>query len=351
MNMHRFAAAVCVSVFIFFIPPASGTTFEQQSLAGASGETARGIALYRQGNIKEAIEVLRKAVKQSKEDADAWYYLGLALNREGEVKDSRKAFEKAVKLRPNFAGAHVGLAYALLLSRKSREAEREAIRAIGLDGRNVEAMYIVGTARLQAGNSKSALEEAEAALKVNPQYAPAYFLKSQALLGAVSDLPFISGDEPPDSRSARTKQQNQRLREAADNLERFLRLSPNASNAALWREQLDTLRVHSSSVDATAGQYTVFNSTEVSRRATLLSKPEPSFPESARRNDISGTVKLRLVLAADGTIRNVLVLRSLSHGLTEAAVNAARGIRFSPAIKDGRPVSQIAVIEYSFNIF
>jgi len=41
----------------------------------------------------------------------------------------------------------------------------------------------------------------------------------------------------------------------------------------------------------------------------------------------------------------------LPDGLTEKAIAAARSIRFQPAQKDGRPVSQYAVIEYSFNIY
>ena len=33
------------------------------------------------------------------------------------------------------------------------------------------------------------------------------------------------------------------------------------------------------------------------------------------------------------------------------ALNAARGIKFKPATKDGRPVSQFVTIEYNFYIY
>jgi TonB family protein len=57
------------------------------------------------------------------------------------------------------------------------------------------------------------------------------------------------------------------------------------------------------------------------------------------------------VLAADGTVRHILILKSLSYGLTERAVAAARKIRFEPATMNGVPVSQYVVLEYNFNIY
>jgi len=94
-----------------------------------------------------------------------------------------------------------------------------------------------------------------------------------------------------------------------------------------------------------------FQPREVTRKAVLLSKPEPGFTEEARKNNVMGTVKLRLVLASSGQVTNIAVVKGLPDGLTEKAITAARSIRFQPAQKDGRPVSQYAVIEYSFNIY
>ena len=94
-----------------------------------------------------------------------------------------------------------------------------------------------------------------------------------------------------------------------------------------------------------------FAQRDVTRKAVLLSKPEPGFTEEARKNNVMGTVKLRLVLAASGAVTNVSVVKGLPDGLTEKAIAAAKQIRFQPAQKDGRAVSQYAVIEYSFNIY
>lgn len=92
-----------------------------------------------------------------------------------------------------------------------------------------------------------------------------------------------------------------------------------------------------------------FLSSELDKRALITRRPHPGFTEEARRNNVHGRVRLRAVLAADGSVRHVLVLEGLTHGLTEECVNAARGIRFTPAVKNGRPVSQFIVLEYNFN--
>jgi TonB family protein len=90
---------------------------------------------------------------------------------------------------------------------------------------------------------------------------------------------------------------------------------------------------------------------EVSRRAVIVFKPEPSYTEDARRNGVSGAIRIRAVLAGDGAVRNVSVVTQLPYGLTEKAVNAARHLLFFPAEKDGVKVSQYVTLEYNFNIY
>ena len=90
---------------------------------------------------------------------------------------------------------------------------------------------------------------------------------------------------------------------------------------------------------------------EVTRRAVLIFKPEPGFTEAARRNNVTGVVKLRLALRADGTVSDISVLKGLPDGLTERAIEAAKRIRFTPAQKEGRNVSQWVSVEYNFNIY
>ena len=90
---------------------------------------------------------------------------------------------------------------------------------------------------------------------------------------------------------------------------------------------------------------------EVDQRARVLSKPEPQYTEEARRNQISGTVVLRVVFASTGEVVQVHALNALPFGLTEKAIAAARAIKFVPATKNGRAVSVYMQLEYNFNLY
>ena len=94
-----------------------------------------------------------------------------------------------------------------------------------------------------------------------------------------------------------------------------------------------------------------FKQNEVTRKAVITVKPEPGFTEEARKNNVTGTVRLRAVLAASGSVQGISVVKGLPDGLTEKAIAAAKQIRFTPAEKDGRAVSQYVLLEYNFNIY
>ncbi|HWN12103.1 MAG TPA: energy transducer TonB [Pyrinomonadaceae bacterium] len=95
----------------------------------------------------------------------------------------------------------------------------------------------------------------------------------------------------------------------------------------------------------------VFNSREVSTKAKIISRPEPSYTEDARKNMVTGTVVLRAIFGSGGQVTGIRTVSGLPHGLTERAIAAARNIKFVPATKDGRPVSMHIQIEYSFNLY
>jgi TonB family protein len=94
-----------------------------------------------------------------------------------------------------------------------------------------------------------------------------------------------------------------------------------------------------------------FTARDVTQKARVLAKPEPSYTEWARRFGVTGTVRLRLVLRPSGEVERITPVSRLPHGLTQQAIAAARHVKFTPAIKDGRPVSQYITFDYNFNIY
>ncbi|MBX7221371.1 MAG: energy transducer TonB [Blastocatellia bacterium] len=85
-------------------------------------------------------------------------------------------------------------------------------------------------------------------------------------------------------------------------------------------------------------------------RPSILSQVKPKYSEEARQNKVQGKVVLSVEFRADGTIGEVRIVRGLGYGLDERAIEAARQIRFRPAVQNGVPVTTRAKVEFTFNL-
>jgi TonB family protein len=101
----------------------------------------------------------------------------------------------------------------------------------------------------------------------------------------------------------------------------------------------------------TGDQDQVFPASELTQKVKVFHKPEPTYTEGARKYHVNGTVTLRAVFSKNGEVTKVDIIKRLPHGLTQAAMRVTRGIRFTPAMKDGRPVSQYVELQYNFNFY
>ncbi len=90
---------------------------------------------------------------------------------------------------------------------------------------------------------------------------------------------------------------------------------------------------------------------EVDKKARLIMKIEPQYTEEARQKAITGTVILKVIFSANGSVVNIVTASGLPSGLTERAIDAARKIKFIPAMKDGKYVSMWMQLEYNFNLY
>jgi TonB family protein len=79
---------------------------------------------------------------------------------------------------------------------------------------------------------------------------------------------------------------------------------------------------------------------EVVRRAK--SKVQPEYPELARRMNITGTVRVQVVVAANGTVKDAKVVGG-HPVLAGAALEAVRKWRFEPA-----PAESTGVVDFKF---
>ena len=95
----------------------------------------------------------------------------------------------------------------------------------------------------------------------------------------------------------------------------------------------------------------VISMKDVDQKVVVLTKPEPSYTESARQARTKGTIVVKAVFAANGSVTDVEVVSGLSNGLNDQALKALKQIRFVPAMKNGAYVSTWLQLEYNFNIY
>jgi protein TonB len=95
----------------------------------------------------------------------------------------------------------------------------------------------------------------------------------------------------------------------------------------------------------------IFSDLEVDRKALIVLRREPQYTDQARQLGVKGTIAVKAVLSASGKVTEVELVRGLPGGLSESAIDATREIRFVPAMKNGKFVSQYIPVEYFFDLY
>jgi peptide/nickel transport system substrate-binding protein len=87
----------------------------------------------------------------------------------------------------------------------------------------------------------------------------------------------------------------------------------------------------------------------ITTRATPIRRVTPKYPEAARAIGASGRVVIRVLVGADGKVKETTILSSFGNPACEAAaLAAAKQWEFDPATKDGVPFEQMATIPFDF---
>ncbi len=86
------------------------------------------------------------------------------------------------------------------------------------------------------------------------------------------------------------------------------------------------------------------------RRPRVIRRVEPVYPADAREKNIKGSVVLTMVVDREGNPQDIKIWRSLHPSMDQAAIEAARQMRFEPALKDGQPVSETLLVEFYFSL-
>lgn len=77
----------------------------------------------------------------------------------------------------------------------------------------------------------------------------------------------------------------------------------------------------------------------------------PRYPDVARRRGWEGVVRVRVAVAADGTVASVSVVESSGHDVLDAAaLDVARAWRIAPAVRDGVPADGTIDVPVRFRL-
>ncbi len=85
-------------------------------------------------------------------------------------------------------------------------------------------------------------------------------------------------------------------------------------------------------------------------RPEKVSGSPPEYTIEARKAQVQGVVILETVIDEKGNVTDVKILKGLPEGLDEAALEAVRTWKFSPAKMDGKPVPVLYVLTVNFTI-
>lgn len=81
----------------------------------------------------------------------------------------------------------------------------------------------------------------------------------------------------------------------------------------------------------------------------MIDGKPPRYPVESRKKKEQGTVQLRLLIGTDGRVAQVSVAQSSGfERLDQAALQAARGWRWQPMIRDGQPVEVRGIMAVPF---
>jgi TonB family protein len=81
-----------------------------------------------------------------------------------------------------------------------------------------------------------------------------------------------------------------------------------------------------------------------------LHKVDPKYVATAAEDRIEGTVRLAFVISADGQVYGIETVKGIDGRLDRSAMEALQKWRFSPAIREGKPIAVDALVEIPFRL-
>lgn len=138
-----------------------------------------GVQYLKKGELDKAAEVLGKALQLAPEAPEPSLNYGIVLLQQKKFAEAQTQLRDAVKKNDNAFTAHLYLGITLIHFKNYAEAETELRKAITLGGPKAsQAHYYLGGVYWQVGNFRQAADELDAYLKLEPKAANAERVKN-----------------------------------------------------------------------------------------------------------------------------------------------------------------------------
>jgi Flp pilus assembly protein TadD len=146
-----------------------------QAYAEDAALLQRGLDERRQGRFEESVLSLQKHLKNSPDDARAWYELGLSYAMDGQYAKAVDAYRLALSKRLDDFQCHCALGVALRETQRPTAALNEARRCLELSPGYAGALNLIGNIQTDLGETDKALQAYQDAVRISPMYANAHF--------------------------------------------------------------------------------------------------------------------------------------------------------------------------------
>jgi TonB family protein len=242
--------------------------------------------------------------------------------KDGSYDDAQRQLKRALEIKPDSAEANLLMAVVFRYKGEREVAIKYAEEALKHQPVFPDAHYLLAILLFDQRNTEEAFKEVEAAIAQGVVSVNIYILKANLLM---IKRQYRTAIESLEQALSLMKQ---------DEAERLKRYIEDLKSYAEFREN---------SPEAYMDDPTI-------QKPRPLNRPRPGYTEEARKLKIHGSVNIVARIDEQGEVTNVVSLLSLGYGLDEAAEMAVRQMKFSPAMKDGKPIAFWIPIHVEFNL-
>ncbi len=233
------------------------------------------------------------------------------------------------------------------------DAKKELKVALLLDKQSPAANLCLAFVYKQQGKPKDAIKSVQTAIKLQPTYPDAHYLFAQLLFES-QDLPRarqeidLAISQSASIRDAHVLSGDLYLIQsgyepALECYEKALALSdPNDDSADMLRQRIAALTNNV--------EFKSHRNDPSYVKPRQLNLPKPVYTAEARNRGIEGKVNMGIIVDENGEVASVLVLSGLGYGMNGEASKAVQTLRFSPATREGKPVTYWYHVVIEFNL-